>query len=152
MRSILFFILGAVIVGSWSHLEYHLGYLISKAETIPGDYHETSAFAHLKENKCLASGNYFDGLEVQVVFTEMDGAVGRWTPSERKIELSPKGGMDVDTVAHEVFHMVEDVMRWYQIPDPHYGAYLQGNWTACVWKLVENEQEKDKPKFRFLSN
>jgi len=152
MRDVLFCALGVALALAYPRWDTYVGMVFSNLESSIGGYHETSAFAHFEKNKCVATGDYFDGMEVQVNFKELDGAVGRWIPSQMTIDLSPKGGMDVDTVAHEVFHFVEDVMEWYDIKDPHYGAYLQGNWTDCVWQLVLHEQEKDKPAFNFLSN
>lgn len=48
-------------------------------------------------------------------------------------------GSDIDTVAHEVHHMVDTMMKRYNIQDDHYAAWLQGSFTSCIWHIVEHD-------------
>lgn len=94
---------------------------------------------------CISTSTQLPYWEVKVeIVDELDDAVGRWNPLYKSIQLRDRGGTDIDTVAHEVYHMVEDVMDWYDITDPHVGAYLQGNWTKCVLGVVQHQGQ-----FRF---
>ena len=88
---------------------------------------------------CISTSIQLPYWEVEVKIEEIEGIAGRWHPVDKIIILNPTGGLDVNTVSHEVYHMVEDVMKWYDIEDPHVGAYLQGNWTECVLSVVQRQ-------------
>jgi hypothetical protein len=113
------------------------------------EYSDTAAHANLEEYKCMSYKQGMFDFDIQVEFVKMEGAVGKWIPSLDTIRLAPNGGMDIDTVAHEVHHMVENKMKEYNVQDSHYAAYLQGNWTGCVWKIVQEQQRKDRLKSKF---
>jgi hypothetical protein len=102
------------------------------------EYSDTSSFANHKENTCVSTGNHFD-IELKVKYERMETNVGEWRPVSYTMVLDPVGGMDLDTVAHEVSHFVDTVMHDYALLDDHYEAYLQGSWTKCVWELVEKD-------------
>lgn len=103
------------------------------------EYGDTGAISN--ENICISTSrqlpNWF--IKVLVVDEIEDNAVGQWSPSEMTIRLKKKGGTDVNTIAHEVYHMVEDIMEQFDITDPHVGAYLQGNWTECVLDVIQHQ-------------
>lgn len=107
----------------------------------PGDYSDTSAFAYHKENICRSTGNFFD-IELRISYhpaEAMPNAIGKWIPGAYAIMLREDVGMDIDTIAHEVSHMVDTVMDDYNVKDQHYEAWLQGQWTRCVWEIVEKD-------------
>ncbi len=84
---------------------------------------------------------YFDNTE------ENKTLAGEWISSEKKIVLSNTIGLDVDTVAHEVAHAVDTIMRVYEIKDAHYRPYIQGRLTGCIWELVD----EDTNRFKFAN-
>lgn len=96
-----------------------------------------------KNNTCISASRQLPYWEVDVEFVESDVFAGQWSPWGNKIRLVPGEGDNVDTVAHEVYHMVEDKMEGYNITDPHVGAYLQGSWTACVLDVVHHHEESN---------
>lgn len=92
-------------------------------------------------NTCSTGGEFFD-FTVSVVYVNPAEAIdylGQYNEENKTISLNTDGGLKVGIVAHEVFHMVEHVMDEYKVADPHYGPYLQGVFTSCVWGLVEQD-------------
>ena len=102
------------------------------------EYGDTGALRN--GNVCVSTSRQLPYWKVKVdVVDDLGTALGSWHPTAKNIKLSEKGGIDIDTVSHEVYHMVEDVIEWYNITDPHMGAYLQGNWTRCVLEVVQHQ-------------
>lgn len=151
-----FFVLSTIIylilIGTHT-VEYNFNNPLSKQ---PGDYTDTSAVPNHDENICKSTGNFFD-IEVAVSYVndpvDMEGVVGMWVASRDTIMLRTDHGADIDTVAHEVSHMVDTMMERYKVQDNHYEAWLQGQWTRCVWEIVETDlMEAGKLKiYRFAS-
>jgi hypothetical protein len=115
----------------------------------PGYDHITATITDRSENVCSlrfddylyeVDVRYFDNTE------ENENLAGQWIASEKRILLSNTMGLDIDTVAHEVAHTVQTLMRMPEITDPHYGPYIQGRLTRCIWEIV---QEDMQPRFRF---
>lgn len=135
-------------------LGYALGEIISKASFEPYrndgyEYHDASAWMDHDKNICFSSGDFFD-IEVEILYStdlgadELDNTViGQWQTNElthkNTIYLRDRAGLNIETVSHEVSHMVDTMMVRYKIEDPHFRAYLQGYWTQCVWKVVEQD-------------
>lgn len=110
----------------------------------PSDYSDTSSFAYHDKNICKSTGNFFD-IEISVEYpSDTKNFVGRWEPRKNRILLELGAGSDIDTIAHEVHHMVDTMMNRYGVEDDHYGAYLQGSFTRCVWEIVEEDLKKLK--------
>lgn len=153
MRALLFFLLGISVYTAY--LEFNERFFMNKDI----DYGNTGAFALHSRSSCVGNAEPFKDWEAKVEYRSLEGAVGRWTPSTRTIALDPIGGIDVNTIAHEVAHMVDDMMVIYKVQDPHIEAYLQGNWTECVLFLAVEEKnlfigkitEEELPKFRFAN-
>lgn len=121
----------------------------------PSDYSDAvGTIAYHDENVCASNSEFFD-IQVAVRYIPHSPEIefaGQWRPAENLILLNERSGVDIDTVAHEVYHMVETKMKEYKVADPHYGAYLQGAFTNCVWTLVEQDViEASQPRFRFAN-
>lgn len=108
-----------------------------KAELNPQDYQysDTGVLPLHDTNECVSTSSFLNE-RIKVEYRDIEGAYGTWNNRDNIITLNPDGGFDTDTISHEVFHFVEDVMEEYEIRDPHFGAYLQGRWTACVIAIV----------------
>lgn len=118
----------------------------------PSGYEQAyRARADYQESECRSESEYFD-ITIKVDYVpDNDEYAGQWNPAENLILLNEVSGIDISTVAHEVYHMVQTKMREYEVEDPHYGAYLQGAFTECVWSLVERNviDERRRGLFRF---
>lgn len=111
------------------------------------EYWEVGAWTHPNKNSCISTelGDY----EVKVVFGEIDGnAIGVWQPRNDTIYLE---AYDVDTVSHEVHHMVDDAYQKFNMGDDHLKAYMQGFYTGCVMEIVER-YERANSDFNFASD
>ena len=111
------------------------------------EYYEVGAWTHPNKNSCISIslGDY----EVKVVFGEIEGdAIGQWNPSIDTIYLEDYG---VDTVSHEVHHMVDDAYQTFNMGDDHLKAYMQGFYTGCVMEIVER-YERANSDFNFSSD
>jgi len=84
-----------------------------------------------------------------------DEVIGRWIAASNTIHLMQPGGLDVDTVAHEVSHAVDTIMGRNPGIDPHYAAYIQGRMTACVYRVMMHDVDVARqaalPAFRFAN-
>lgn len=132
----------AFVLGIWGTLlATEVEFSLAKQ---PTDYSDTSSFAYHDENRCKSTGNFFD-INIEVVYpSEMEDAVGRWVARNDEIELELGRGSDIDTIAHEVHHMVDTMMDRYNVKDDHYAAWLQGSFTRCVMEIVEEDLKKLK--------
>lgn len=72
-------------------------------------------------------------------FNPEDKVKGRWNADTNTIELMQPTGLNVQTVAHEVSHMVDTFMEQQPTIDPHYEAYMQGFWTWCVYEIMQHD-------------
>lgn len=112
------------------------------------------------ENICRISFEHNSDIveyEVKTVYFVNDETnqtlAGEWDPTSRTIALSQSKGLDVDTVSHEVAHVVETLFEIYNFEDSHYGPHIQGDFTACVWDIVQEDvrlSEKEE-KFKFAN-
>ena len=95
---------------------------------------------NLNDNECtFVEGSPFKET-VHIYYPEKTDEVnGRWNEDVNVIELMQPTGLDVETVAHEVSHMVDSFMIKYNVQDPHFEAYMQGYWTECVMKIMEDD-------------
>ena len=115
----------------------------------PPEYIETHKLTiNHDENTCSDNSEYFDIYFKVVYVASTTDFAGQWSPQDRVISLNEEGGRDIDTVAHEVSHMVDTVMESHHISDDHFEAYLQGVYTLCVWQIVEADMYSGT--FRFL--
>lgn len=103
------------------------------------EWSDMSAFTHPQKDVCIGTGNGID-FNVDVIFEPNMEPLGRWENDTRTIKLRE---VDIDTVAHEVNHLVKDLVKQYGITDPHYEAYAQGFWTKCVWDIVQRKEVID---------
>lgn len=93
-------------------------------------------------NTCFFATTTLFNEKVQVVYREYnpeDKVAGRWNPNTNTIELMRPVGFNVQTVSHEVSHMVDDFMAQQPTLDPHFEAYMQGFWTWCVYEIMKND-------------
>lgn len=115
------------------------------------DYNGVQINISHTDNVCRWTRANVADISITVNYTEPSDEIdyfGIWFPAENLIVLNIDGGLDINTVAHEVYHVVQTKMDEYEIADPHWGAYIQGGLTTCVWKLVEqdvNEAEYRSP-------
>lgn len=124
---------------------YHVAYLywLSPSDTMQHGYghYDMSAFTHPTEDRCIATGDDID-YEINVSFDENylndADAIGRWDNRTNTVYLTKK--TDVDTIAHEVSHLVDDFLKQDNLTDPHYRAYAQGYWTQCVYEIVNQQK------------
>jgi len=117
---------------------YHFTSPIDKMED-GYEYSDMSVLAH--KNTCIATGRDIDfkvNIEFDEKLLEMHGALGKWYNKTNTLVI--KRDTDIDTVAHEASHIVDDFMKQYRIKEPHYRAYAQGAWTQCVYDVVNNEK------------
>lgn len=121
-------------------------WLYNKAPDYPSQQDSTYEYGDLGAirygDKCLSTSQQLPWWEVHVVIVEeSDNFNGQWEsgPAGYWIKLLKGSGTDVDTIAHEVYHMVEHIMETANVEDPHVGAYLQGNWTECVLSIVQRQ-------------
>lgn len=107
----------------------------------PEGYSDVKAIIDHEANNCRTDSNFFD-FNVTLRYIENSEDIdfaGRWDYNQKLMLLNQETGVDISTVAHEVAHMVQGVMEEYRVEDPHYGPYLQGVFTECVWMLVEQD-------------
>lgn len=145
MRYILFIILVVLVyLPPVSHM-------IESEEDESPDYNGIQINISHTDNVCRWTRVNVADISITVNYTEPSDEIdyfGIWFPAENLIVLNIDGGLDINTVAHEVYHVVQTKMDEYEIADPHWGAYIQGGLTTCVWKLVEqdvNEAEHRSP-------
>lgn len=105
-----------------------------------GDYSDVKSFINHDENTCRVAGDHFD-FTVTVYYAPSEEWSGLWSGDTMEMYLNPKNGMDIDTIAHEAWHAVDDMLVRFDVEDGHYGAYMQGRLTYCVWLLVEEDQK-----------
>lgn len=114
-------------------------YNLPEYEDKSQNYADVSAFMHPTKDACLASGNRFKYV-VNVVFDDSMEPMGEWLESTKTLKLRDT---DVDTIAHEVNHLVHSMLRENHITDDHMFAYAQGFWTQCVFDIVERHKVVD---------
>lgn len=93
-------------------------------------------------NVCRFATNELFTEEVTILYPDYnpaDKVAGRWNPASNTIELMQPNGLSVQTVAHEVSHMVDTFMAQQPNIDPHYEAYMQGFWTWCVYEIMQHD-------------
>lgn len=121
--------------------------------TDPVAYNLARATGDHEENTCWFEDTALWDEKVFIVYPDEspdDDVIGTWDYDTRTIALMQPGGLDVQTVAHEVSHMVDDFMAQLPGVDPHYEAYMQGYWTECVWRILQYDIEETRSgKFRF---
>lgn len=119
----------------------------------PEGYGGIEVFISHEDNECRWQRANVADVSITVNYIEPGDEIdyyGRWIPSENLIVLNSEGGLDINTVAHEVYHVVQTKMDEYEVVDPHWGAYMQGALTNCVWDLVDYDVTQAKHgKFRF---
>lgn len=97
-------------------------------------------------NTCSFSVNGMFSETVHVIYAPLDPeneVLGSWYEDLNVILLTSPDGLTVQTVAHEVSHMVDTFMLQQPDIDPHYEAYMQGYWTECVYDIVREDAEWD---------
>lgn len=120
------------------------------------DYEKVQFIANHVDNTCaFRDASLFQGV-VKIEYPEKtDEVVGTWSYSDSTLELMQPGGLNVRTVSHEVAHVVEDYMDVYEVSDPHFGPYMQGYLTECVWVILQKDIDEasqtipEPPRFRF---
>lgn len=106
------------------------------------DFSLAIADGHHEYNVCFFADTTLFDETVQIIYPDYnpeDKVIGRWHRDYNTIELMKPNGMNVQTVAHEVSHMVDTFMERYPGIDPHYEAYLQGFWTWCVYEIMQHD-------------
>ena len=108
--------------------------------TLYNKYPLTDTFtkANYEDNTCsFPPTSMFDEV-ISVRYTQMkeDRVVGHWDEEQNLITLAGREGLTVGTVAHEVSHAVDSLMKKHRPDDEHYRAYLQGNLTECVYSIM----------------
>lgn len=94
------------------------------------------------DNICkFVNSKYFDETFRVTYPDKVDDTIGRWNSDTFVIELMQPGGLDVDTVAHEVSHAVDTMMALHPDVDPHYAHYIQGRLTLCVMSILGEDLE-----------
>lgn len=109
---------------------------ISATTVGEGDYSDVMSVINHGNSTCRVYGNDFD-FTVNVYYVTGEDYLGLWDGGD--IYLNVNGGLDIDTVAHEAWHAVDTMLIRFPIKDRHYGAYIQGHLTRCVWWLVEED-------------
>lgn len=116
---------------------------VSEATQEEADYSGIITHISDENNECrVVKENIFD-ITIYLKYVKPAEDVnyyGQWRPEENLIVLNAAGGINLDTVAHEVYHAVETNMERHQIQDPHYGAYLQGRLTSCISMLIMKDK------------
>lgn len=100
------------------------------------DFHDNQLDFELSEDYSVGScvsKSMKASVGVYVVDKLPNDYVGRYYADRQVIVLVDT---DIETVAHEVSHFVDDVMRTKQIEDGETRAYLQGYFTDCVENLT----------------
>lgn len=106
----------------------------------PGDYSDTSYFANHKEQTCVNTSPDWNKPDIKLEYSvDIGEAIGQWDSQTQTIKLVPFEGTDIDTIAHEVSHAVDTIMRKKFVIDSHYEAWLQGALTVCVYDLVKKD-------------
>lgn len=108
-------------------------------EDQPEDYSGIEVYLNNENNVCQWQRPGVADISITVNYIEPSDEIdyyGQWRPAENLIVLNKSGGLNLGTVAHEVYHVVETKMEEHRIADPHWGAYIQGGLTNCVWELV----------------
>lgn len=114
-----------------------------ETEVTAPDYHVDSwvEVDHV-DNYCWTRSQRFP-IKVQVLYYNEAPDdleyMGQWDSVNNIITIVPPNGLSIQTAAHEVHHMVDTMMERYAIDDWHYGAYLQGHFTECVWNIIAND-------------
>lgn len=127
----------------------HDSLFLEKKEHI--DYSDTSSLAVPAESKCIATSERMSGFEIKIVYEDREGLDGTWNANTKTIMLDTDSGEEVNTIAHEVSHAVDDIMIWYDFKDPHYEAWLQGSYTSCVWQVVQSKLRAES-NFKFYDD
>jgi len=118
---------------------------VNVSETIPvtiinePDFSLVIADGDHNTNTCWFENKTLFNETVTVVYPDQspdDDVIGRWDSNTNTMSLMQPGGLDVQTVAHEVSHMVDSFMAQQPNIDPHYEAYMQGFWTWCVYSIM----------------
>ena len=74
---------------------------------------------------------------VSVYTADLPGdVIGRFIADKNMIIISKIGGFSVQNIAHEVSHLVDDIIFYKGIRDGETRAYLQGYFTDCIYKLL----------------
>lgn len=106
-----------------------------------------------EDNTCWFKTNELFTEKVQIFYPDFNpdtGVLGTWDYASSTIELMQPDGLNIQTVAHEVSHLVDDFMSQQPDIDPHYRAYMQGFWTWCVYEIMlEDIKDAQESKFGF---
>lgn len=108
------------------------------------EYSGVNIFVDHTNNTCRWSREGVADVSITVNYIAPSDEVdyyGRWIPDDNLIVLNNEIGLNVDTIAHEVYHAVETMMARNGVADPHWGAYLQGGLTECVFQLVLKDNQ-----------
>lgn len=100
------------------------------------EWWDMAVLAH--ENTCIASGtgiNFKVTVKFDEELLEANNAIAKWYNQTNTLQI--KKDADVDTIAHEASHIVDDFLKQYRIEEPHYRAYAQGAWTQCIYDIVK---------------
>lgn len=127
---IVFLVFGLITQFSYYHFT-------SPVDKLEGgyEYWDMSVLAH--ENNCIATGTgikFKVNVEFDEELLERNNALAKWYNQTNTLRI--KRDADVDTIAHEASHIVDDFLKQYRIKEPHYRAYAQGAWTQCVYDIV----------------
>lgn len=125
-------ILGYLIIISlyllWENIPLSSSILNESRDTYT--YGDMKAKPNFQTNTCTG----VDGYKVYIVHDTSTEELGSWDYENATIRLNRTS---VDTIAHEVHHMVYDYLLDKGISDPHMYAYAQGYWTQCVYDVVQ---------------
>ena len=108
-------------------------------------YDIVRADGNYTSNTCWFPDNTLFTETITVVypdFNEENKVTGSWDPNTNTIELMQPEGLNVQIISHEVSHMVATFMSQYPDLDPHYGSYMQGYWTQCVYNIMQDDINK----------
>lgn len=99
---------------------------VANADAIPKQYYKG----------VCRSETFKDEADVYMMPERKTGILGQYIANQRAIVLRSK---DIDTIAHEVSHLVDSIVATHGINDGESRAYLQGYFTKCVYDTIRED-------------
>lgn len=125
---------------------HHKILFVPKGTSVFSKYQTAQAIPVHDLNVCQSEpygGTFSEQIKISYPDTikNEDGSItiGQWDSANNVLSLMQPDGLNIQTVAHEVSHLVDTLMIRYAIQDEHYEAYLQGFWTECVYEILQED-------------
>lgn len=143
------FIITLTVIGIQKHTQVGEQATTQEIKNTPADisYEMAQVLGDHDSNTCWFIDTTVFNEEFKMVYVpRTDDVIGRWDNSNNTISIMFPGGTTTGTVAHEVSHLVDDLMVEYNVDDEHFEAYLQGFLTECFNRILTYDIEHAEPK------